>query len=374
VRLQLTALFGLLSILAAAGPALAQEQVRTRVEVYSDGWITVVSPATRVQVMATEQLTVAGGVHVDHISGATLVVQADAITSATEFEERRIQGDLGVDFAGGATWGVGAGVYGSQEPDYTVTDGRFTVRAEFFERAASMVASLHLSHEGVGRAGDPAFLEHTWAQALNLSWTHILGPNTSLALFGTLQHASCDAGLGCHANPYRTVAVLDGDRVWGVVSERHPDRRVRSAAAFRLSQALGDRAGLHVGYRLYGDSWGVVGHTGRASGAVSLVDDRVLLKLDTRAAVQGPAAFHTDTLTVSAAGKVPEHRTADRELGGLRNGMVGGTAVVSVYGLGPVMRLDLSLRLARVWTWHPHDTEVPERHAWLLGGGLDARF
>lgn len=374
MRLQLTRLLGALAVWSVAGSALAQESVDTRVEVYTDGWITVISPATQVSVAATEQITVVGGVHVDDISGATLVVQADAITSATQVSERRVQGDVAVDFAGGQTWGVGAGVYASQEPDYTVTDGSFTVRTELFDRAASVVASLHLSHEGVGRKGDPGFLEHTWAQALNLSWVHILGPNTKLSVFGTLQHASCEDGLGCHANPYRTVAVLDDGRIWGVVQERHPDRRGRGAGALRLSQALGDRAGVHVGYRLYGDTWGVLGHTGRATGAVSLVDDRVLLKLDGRAVVQGPASFHQDTLVADADGKVPEYRTADRELGGVRDLMVGGTAVGSLYALGPVARLDLSVRVARVWYWYPNDTEVPERQAWVLGGGIDARF
>ncbi len=374
MRLQLTRLAMAALGCSLALPAWAQEQVDTRVEVYTDGWITVISPATMVQVSPNEQWTVVGGVHVDDISGATLVVQADAITAATEVHERRVQGDVGVDYAGGSTWGVGGGVYTSQEPDYTVTDGSLTVRAEFFDRAASMVASLHLSHESVGRRGDDDFREQTWAQALNVSWSHILGPSTSLAAFGTVQHASCDEGLGCHANPYRTVAVFDGDRIWGVVQERHPDRRARGAGALRFSQALGDRAGVHLGYRFYGDSWGIIGHTGRASGAVSLVDDRVLLKLDSRASLQGPASFHADTLAVGPDDKVPEYRTSDRELGGMRDLMVGGTAVGSLYGLGPFLRLDLSVRAARIFYWYPNDTEVPDRQAWVLGGGIDARF
>ena len=168
--------------------------------------------------------------------------------------------------------------------------------------------------------------------------------------------------------------MFEGDRIWGVVSERHPDRRGRSAAALRLSQALGDVAGIHVGYRLYADTWGVIGHTARASGAVSVADDRLLFKLDSRASLQGPASFHTDTLQVSADDKVPEHRTADRELGGLRNGMIGLSTVGSLYGVGPLLRLDVSLRAARIFAWYPNDTEVPERHAWLLGGGVDVRF
>lgn len=357
------------------GAAAAGSGVAARVDVYADDWITAVSPSSRGVAQAGDAVTVEARYAADVVSGATPVLTADAISSATRFSETRHEVHGAVTVAPAATWSLGGSYLLSREPDYLTHALGMTAGAELLDRMAQVSVSYHLSLETLGRVTDPAFAERAVGHALDAAWTQVLGRRTTLTLLLTGQLVRCGAGLGCHANPYRFVPVVADGAVLLAVPERHPDLRARGAAALRLAHNVGGGRAVHAGYRFHEDNWSVTGHTADLSLAQSLAGDALIVRLDGRFTRQGAASFHRDTYTTDAgAPAVPAYRTADPELSRLWDAMVGARLEWSFDGPGPIWRTRLNLRLQRLWYRYLDERERPRRDAWLAGGGISAEL
>lgn len=373
MRLQLIAAVALL-----ASVAHAQHRAASQVDVYSDDRITVISPAARAQVEAADGLTVRGGYAVDIVSGATRALSADLVSSATRFEERRHQADIGLDSTLKQGWQLGFNLVVSTEPDYQTWSLGVTLSMELLDRMATLTVAYHSSVESVGLASGEVLRDHLISHKLDLSWTHILGRTTTLSVLFTGMASLCGDVLGCQSSPYRFVAVLPEDTTslaGGVaVRERHPARRLRGALGMKLSQVVARGVALHVGYRAYLDSWAVHGHTVNAVVAAALAGDRLLLRGHGRFVWQSAADFYDAHYRVADPERVPTHRTGDQELSGMIGGQVGLTVEWSFLSVGPLLRLALSAYAAHLWYHYPDFPARPDRRAWLGGGGVRAEF
>lgn len=367
MRLQLIGLGAIL--LSVRG--FAADGVAARVDVYTDEWITAVSPSTRGATSPADGVTVEAKYALDAVSGATQVLTVDAVSAATGFYEVRHEAHAGVQVAPSATWSFGADYQLSAEPDYVTHVAGASASAELLDRHATATLAYHVGFESAGRTTD-AFRERTTSHALDASWQHVLDRRTTLTALATGQVARCGPVFGCAASPYRYVAVGQGGAPLFAVPERHPDLRARGAGALRIARHLGGGRALHAGYRFAGDSWAVIGHTADAALAQSFGGDAVVLRLDGRFTWQGAASFYRDTY--ATAPDAPRWRTADRELSGLWDAMAGARAEWAATGPGPIWRTRLNMRVARLWYRYPAFSELPERNAWLLGGGLDASW
>lgn len=359
--------------------AMGQSQTRTRVDVYTDEWITVVSPGASGSVAASDQVTVEGGYSVDILSGATHVLTTDAVSSATHFDEVRHEAHVSTSVLVTPRWSVGAGYTMSFEPDYATHAVTLSTGSEILDRMAQWSLSYGISFETVGQVTDERFSESGHGHSLTFGWTHILGKTTTITATLNGSMSFCGTVIGCHANPYRFVPVVtSGDPVSGIafsLRERHPDDRFRGAVGVRLTQHLGSGFALSGAYRFYGDSWEITGHTLETGLAFGAWDERLILRLDARGSFQNAASFFRDDYrTEQDSGVGPTYRSADRELSELLTGQLGFGVAVHFPAVGPFVRLGINARVARGVYQYDDVNEFSERHAWIAGGGLDAEF
>mgnify|MGYP002631809166 CR=1 FL=1 len=370
MRLQLTLL-----LLLAAAPAMAQDEAPStaggRVDVYADGAIVVVAPAVRASVLTAEGLRVSGGAMVNFVSGATPTMMVDAISSATHFDEVRTALDLSVARTSHRNVTLSGSYMASIESDYLAHGPGLSISGEALQRMATITGGYRLRFDTVAMASGEPLSEQSVTHDVDLRWTQILGRTTRLALLLNGGLSACGPDLGCNASPYRYAALVQDDHILQALREHHPDRRARLAAAARLSQALGPAVALHVGYRLYVDTWRIHAHTADLSVAVALFGERLLLRPSARFTWQGAASFWR---TAYAGDAPPAFASGDRELSELWNLMVGGSAELAFFAVGPLLRLAPTLRLSHTWYRYPLLEAAPERNAWLVGGGLDAEF
>lgn len=369
MRLQLTSLVALL--LACTDALAAETTADARVSLYSDEELTVVNQSNAASVQTPEGLRASGHFGVDVISGATRAFLPDAITSATRIDETRLEGSVSLGGVPMAGLRLDGGYLTSKEPDFWSHETSLTAVTELFDRRGTLSVTGALGFLSVGRAGDPTFSEEEGYGRLDASYSHALGRATSLTGRASLEQSLCGERRGCDASPYRYVPIaLHEDGPFIALTERHPATRTRGAFAARLSQNLRPGLALHGGYRLYTDSWGVVGHTSDAALAHTFFGERLGLRLDARAYLQGPAAFHGHY--VLQGGAAPGYRTADRRLGNMHDLSLGGAGNVDLPAIGP-LRLRAQVRVAHVWYRYDDDL-IAARDAWVAGLGMGATF
>jgi hypothetical protein len=376
LRVQLIAALALGLATSVSRPAAGQHRATADVDVYADEHITVVSPGVRLSADVGGMATVDATYVVDILSGATHVLTADAVSTATRFSEERHEAHFGVSGRPTPEVRFGAAYTLSHEDDFQTHAVRLDGSTELLERMAELSLSYSLSLESVGMVTDPEFSEGATTHSVDLAWRHILGRHTagSIVVSGAL--ALCGEDLGCHANPYRFVRVrpLSGGASIAL-RERNPDERLRGAVGVRLSHDFGSGLAVHLGYRFYGDSWDITGHTASLSTALGLFGERLVLRADGRASWQGAASFYEDTYVApTAVGLGPEWRTADRELTELVGLMAGLRAEGALLAVGPLLRLGVHVRVAHLWYWYHDHSEQPGRSAWMLGGGIHAEM
>lgn len=371
MRLQLTVAIGAMCAMVASPARTAETTADARVNLYADQELTVVNQSSVASVETADGLRANGHFGVDVISGATRSFLPDAITSATRINETRLEG--GVAVGGIPLPGVrlDAGYLTSKEPDYWSHRASLTAVTELFERRGTLSVTGSFGLSSVGRAGDPSYSEEEGRGGVEASYAHVLGRATSLTTLVSVEQSVCGERAGCDASPYRFVPVAIHDSgLFLALPERHPSSRTGGAIAARLSQSIVPGLALHGGYRLYTDSWGVIGHTTDAAVAQSFFGDRLGVRLDMRAYLQGPASFHDDY--VLKGGAAPALRTADRRLGPTHDITAGGSGSLDLPALGPV-RLRMQLRLAHSWFRYV-DAVIPARDAWIAGLGVGATF
>lgn len=272
---------------------------------------TVISPRARLRTRLGDDRS-----HLD------LVYAVDAWTSASidvrtaaspVVREQRDEVGVGVDREW--PWGRVAVSYRvSHENDYLSNSGSVSVQADALQRTVTIDARALAGGDIVGRAGDERFRRTIGYGGLFFGYTHVLTRTT-------LAQAALDfrAQRGYLASPYRWVSLgaagLCADAAGLCIPEQHPGRRLRLAAVGRVRQALARRWSLGAGYRLYRDSWGVLGHTGLLDVRVRPLDT-ITLGLEGRGYTQGAADFYR-----AAYPNVPSQGwlTRDRELSSMWN-------------------------------------------------------
>lgn len=349
-----------------AAPAPAHiEAASARVDAFTDGWISVVGPGGAVEVDLPRGWSVNAAWSADIITGATPHVTTDAVSSATRFSELRNGVSVGANLATAADWSAHGSYAGSTESDFVSHTVGVGAKADAFGRMSTFSADYHARLETTGRVDDAAYAEAAAAHILDLGWTWILDRDTKGAILATGEWDACSEMLGCVASPYRRVETIAGT----ALAERHPDQRGRVAVAARASRALGSATAVHAGYRLYADTWDVLGHTVDLSLVRSLFREALVLRGNARLARQGAASFW-------AAGYAADSdwRTGDRDLGALTAWQAGVAVEGSRFGAGPWSRLSLSVHLDRLWLRHDDFLDDVSHDGWFFGGGLHAAF
>jgi hypothetical protein len=224
-------------------------------------------------------------------------------------------------------------------------------------------ARYQLQAESIGRVDDTSFSEHALGHRLDLGWTQIATKSLTVTGLVTATAYDCDQGLGCFANPYRYVGVMQPGAGFIALIERHPDSRFTAAGALRVAWAFSNVGAIHAGYRWAGDSWAISAHTFDAALATEL-RERLLVRAEARATVQGEASFYQARYSTDS-GVVPSYRTADAELSAMWNFK---SQLHVEWAMKPIRFVG---EFGRMWNQYPDFPSLPSRHAWIGGAGID---
>lgn len=309
-----------------------------------------------------------GQASVDGWSGATPRSAIDAVSGATAVAERRVASGLTLTRAPreGLAWGGGGSFSG--ERDYLGRSAFAHGRVDLMDRMVTLSGQLGAQHDENGRRPG----EEAWALTADLGWTQALSRRDSLALRVSGSQWWCGPNLGCQASPWRhTLWQPAGDELLGPVllRERHPDTRGRLAASARWSHAFGPRLAVHFTQRGYADTWRQRGGTSWLAVAGSAADDRLALRLEGRFTAQSAADFYAPLHAEALS-----WRSSDRELGAMWGGQAGLRAGWTFDALPGLTGLTLNGHLARATWFYGDYPAIPERRAWIGGGGIDVAF
>lgn len=361
MRLQLIALCLAVLWPASAG---ADERAGSWLSVYTDDdGLTVVSPQISGRYDGTERLEVEISYDADVISAASVDVTTAA--SPRGYTETRHGMILGTSWNPGEGTRYGVRYLPSWEPDYRSHGVAANAGREWVDRRMATRLDLRVNTDSVGRSGDE---RNRWqslttvAAGASVGW--IISQWTVAQLAYELQHAR-----GYQASPYRYAEVVwpDGTRL--MVPEATPDRRVRQAAAVSIRHAITKRWFGATGYRLYRDSWGVLGHAADWELQHALRDDLAVFGVEGRIYRQSAADFYRPRYQAEL-GMVPAVRVADKQLAESWSVLIGARAEVRLASPAAIGQVRA---IGKLELYDQHYRELPrlvERRALVLSVGI----
>lgn len=143
--------------------------------------------------------------------------------------------------------------YVSTESDYLAQQLGGTVHRDFMDQQLNVAMGTSLGWDSI----DPLADDDTQAATRHKTTLHWNTVATRVLTPATLLRVGLEYNLvrGLQHNPYRNVYAGGAP-----VPERHPEQRQRRDAFLKLSQWLSQQSSVKLGYRFYGDDWGIASH------------------------------------------------------------------------------------------------------------------
>jgi hypothetical protein len=248
----------------AAGAAQAGVLPEDRADVlyfrYDGGGVTISGPSVLVRKSIGEHVSVQANHYIDMVSSASIDVE----TSASPYEDERVQSSLSVDLLHGkSTYSLGA--VKSDESDYVASTVFANVSHDMFGDLTTLSFGYKRGKNDVLRnvkiddvkVNDPTFAAEMESQSFNVSLAQIITKN--LLVSGQYEVVTDEGFL---RSPYRSVRFFIDPFSQGRQDEIYPNTRSSNAASVRAKYFLPYRAAIDAMYRFYTDTWGVLGHTG----------------------------------------------------------------------------------------------------------------
>jgi hypothetical protein len=275
---------------------------------------TVITSAFKLAKKVMRQTVLLLDIELDNVT----VPAVTATTGATRpqrrkgepFEKSRGQLILGVEQGFGQATTAALNGYRSQEVDYVSTSVIGTVSQELIEGNLTLTGRTQANWDLVGEILENGEVYNRKKNVFTgaLSASQILSPTTVLDVQYDLMTMS-----GFLSDPYRKVAVRNDDGSRTIVSELHPDKRVRHAGTARISQLIpGVEAAVIGSYRYYFDSWEVRSSTVELRLNKTILNN-FILGVDYRFYAQSQAYFYREVYA-GAAYLDDAYRTADYKL------------------------------------------------------------
>ena len=216
---------------------------------YDGGGLKVDGPSVLVRKAYKDKVSVWGNYYVDMITSASI----DVVTTASEYNEKRNEKSVGVDYLHGKTF-MGLSYTNSEESDYTANTVRFGISQDFFGDLTNLGISYSRGWDEVRRNGDDNFSEDTDRQGYRVDLSQIITKNLIVNL--NYEGVTDEGFLN---NPYRQVRYLDPNAALGYSyqPELYPRTKTSNATAIRGKYFLPYRAALKAEFRYYSDTWDV---------------------------------------------------------------------------------------------------------------------
>jgi hypothetical protein len=237
----------------AVSGVLPEDRADVLYHYYDGGGVQIDGPSVLVRKKVMQDFSVYGNYYVDTVSSASI----DVVTTASPYDEERIEKTIGVDYLRGDTL-LSLAFTNSDEDDYTADTLNFGISQDVFGGLTTIRMSYGHGSDEVGRNGDDLFEDEAERRNYRLGISQVITRNMLLAID---YEAIADEGF--LNNPYRSVRYLDPDNPAGFSyqPEVYPNTRASNAVAVRSRYFLPYRAALHGAYRFFSDDWEIDAHT-----------------------------------------------------------------------------------------------------------------
>lgn len=252
---------------------------------YEGGGVTIDGPSVLVRKKFGENYAVSGNYYVDMVSSASI----DVLSTASPYEERRVQKSAGLEYLRGKTTYT-LNYVNSEESDYQADTAIASISEDMFGDLTTVTLGFSRGWDTVGKRGSPAFSAATDHRNYRIGLSQIL---TKRLIAGLNYEAVSDQGY--LQNPYRSARFCaDADcTVASTQEEVYPHTRSSNAISLSARYYLPYRASVNGSYRYYTDSWGILGHTAEI-GYVHPLQKAWIFETSLRYYTQTRADFYSD--------------------------------------------------------------------------------
>ena len=279
---------------------------------YDGGGITISGPAVLIRKSMGDSVSVSAKHYVDTISSASIDVQVIK-SGASTYEEERVENSFSMDVLNNKSL-MSLSYTNSEENDFSANTLSFGISQDMFGDLTTVAFGYAHGDNEIRKTGDLNFLENSSSDNFNLSLTQILSKNMIMSL--ALEVITDQGYLN---NPYRKSRYLVTPSTFTLQDEIYPDTRTSTALAVSGRYFLPYRAALHAEYRLFKDSWGVVGNN-LEIGYLHPVTDNWMAGIHFRVYRQTKADFYSDLFPYASS---QNFLARDKELSTYNNNTIG---------------------------------------------------
>ena len=234
---------------SAAAAVLPEERGDILYHSYEGGGVKIDGPSVLLRKNFGDSVSAGINHYVDNVSSASI----DVVVSASEYTEHREENSISLDYLRDKTT-MSVGYTRSVESDFDATTISLNISQDMFGDLTTVSMGFAQGDNIVGKNGSPNFDEAAKVRSYRISVSQIFTTNLIMAF--ALETITDQGYLN---NPYRSVRFFDATSAtqFSFQDEVYPTTRTSNAVAVRANYYLQQRAALHAGYRLFGDSWGI---------------------------------------------------------------------------------------------------------------------
>lgn len=258
----LAALTLLAALPAATAAVLPEDRADLLYHRYDGGGVVIDGPSLLVRKKFADKVAVTANYYIDMVSSASI----DVVSTASPYEERRVQKSLAVDYLRNKTT-YSIGYIDSTESDYVAKTTYVGVSQDMFGDLTTISFGFRRGENEVyrnikdtsgARLRDPTFQAASDTRGYSFSLTQVVTRD----LIATAAY-DLMTDEGYLNSPYRSIRYADITAPMGYFydPERYPSTRTSHAASIRAKYYLPWRASLDGRYRFYTDTWGIRAHT-----------------------------------------------------------------------------------------------------------------
>ncbi len=271
-------------VMSSFAGVLPEDRADTLYHFYDGGGVQIDGPSILVRKQVGQSVSFVGNYYVDTVSSASI----DVVTTASPYEEKRVEKSIGVDYLHGDTL-MSVSVGESDENDYTANTINFSVVQEIFSGLTTVSLGYGLGSDEVRRNGDANFTDEVKRQNYRLGISQVITRNMLLGL-----NVEVVTDEGFLNNPYRSVRYVDAGSGSGYSYQPEVYPRTRTSNAFSINGRyyLPYRAAIHGSYRYFTDDWDISAHTAEIGYTHPL--GPLIFDLQYRYYTQSEAEFYSD--------------------------------------------------------------------------------
>jgi hypothetical protein len=228
---------------------LPEERADLLYHSYDGGDVEIDGPSVLVRKNIGNSVSVGFNHYVDNVTSASI----DVVVTASEYTEEREENTLAIDYLRQKST-MSVAYTRSEESDFDATTLSLGISQDMFGDLTTVSIGFSLGDNVVRQNGNDDFEEDATVRSYRVDLTQIFTRDLVMAF--TFETITDEGYLN---NPYRSVRYADpgSETGYSFQPEVYPENRTSNALAVRANYYLQQRAALHLGFRLFEDSWDI---------------------------------------------------------------------------------------------------------------------